>query len=80
MKYRLLKSEPNMFSLQDLKNSTNGAECWEDIMNNQARNFMRSEMQLGDGALFYHSFINPSVVPTPNVVKEAYPDNTAWGS
>ena len=37
-------------------------------------------MQLGDGALFYHSFINPSVVLAANVVKEAYPDNTAWGS
>ena len=37
-------------------------------------------MQLGDGALFYQSFINPSVVRTANVVKEAYPDNTAWGS
>ena len=37
-------------------------------------------MQLGDGALFNHSYIKPSVVPTANVVKEAYPDNTAWGS
>ena len=69
-----------MFSLQDLKNSTNGAECWDGIMNNQARNFMRSKMQLGDGALFNHSSIKPSVVLTANVFKEAYPDNTAWGS
>ena len=69
-----------MFSLQDLKNFTNGAECWDSIMNNQAWNFMRGEMQLGDGALFYHSFINTSVVWKANVFKEAYPDNSAWGS
>ena len=49
-------------------------------MNNQAWNFMRGEMQLGDGALFYHSFINTSVVWKANVFKEAYPDNSAWGS
>ena len=78
MKYWLMKSEPNAFSLEDLKNAKNGTECWDGIRNYQARNFMRDEMKIGDRVLFYHSVINPSVVGTAKVVKEVYPDYTAW--
>ena len=78
MKYWLMKSEPNAFSLEDLKNSKNGTECWDGIRNYQARNFMRDEMKIGDRVLFYHSVIKPSVVGTAKVVKEVYPDYTAW--
>ena len=78
MKYWLMKSEPNAFSLEDLKNAKNGTECWDGIRNYQARNFMRDDMKIADRVLFYHSVINPSVVGTAKVVKEVYPDYTAW--
>ena len=78
MKLWLLKSEPNDFSLEDLKNSPEQTECWDGVRNYQARNLMRDEMKLGDRALFYHSNINPSVVGTVTVVRESYPDHTSW--
>jgi predicted RNA-binding protein with PUA-like domain len=73
-----MKSEPNEFSLEDLKNSTNHTTCWDGVRNYQARNFMRDDMQVGDKVLFYHSRQNPSVVGTAIVVKSGYPDHTAW--
>ena len=78
MKYWLMKSEPGTFSLQDLKEAKNGTECWDGVRNYQARNFMRDEMKIGDRVLFYHSVTNPSLVGTAKVVREAYPDHTAW--
>ena len=78
MKYWLMKSEPNDFSFQDLKEAKNRTECWDGIRNYQARNFMRDEMKIGDRVLFYHSVVNPSIVGTATVVREAYPDFTAW--
>ena len=78
MKYWLMKSEPNDFSLQDLKDAKNGTECWDGIRNYQARNYMRDEMKICDRVLFYHSVIKPSLVGTARVVREAYPDFTAW--
>ena len=78
MKLWLLKSEPNDFSLEDLKNSPEQTECWDGVRNYQARNLMRDEMKLGDRALFYHSNINPSAVGTVTVVHESYPDHTSW--
>ena len=71
MKYWLMKSEPNAFSLEDLKNAKNGTECWDGIRNYQARNFMRDEMKIGDRVLFYHSVINPSVVGTAKVSRKS---------
>jgi len=78
MKHWLLKSEPNDFSLQDLKDAPGQTECWDGVRNYQARNLMRDEMKLGDRALFYHSNLNPSVVGTVTVVRESYPDHTSW--
>ena len=78
MKYWLMKSEPGTFSLQDLKEAKNGTECWDGVRNYQARNFMRDEMKIGNHVLFYHSVTNPSLVGTAKVVREAYPDHTAW--
>ena len=80
MKHWLLKSEPNDFSLQDLKDAPGQTECWDGVRNYQARNLMRDEMKLGDRALFYHSNLNPSVVGTVTVVRESYPDHTSWDS
>ena len=79
MKYWLLKSEPDVFSLEDLKNCPNQTEHWDGIRNYQARNLMRDEMQVGDRAFFYHSRqAEPSIVGTAKVVREAYPDHTSW--
>lgn len=78
MKYWLMKSEPNVFSLQDLRQCPNQTEPWDGIRNYQARNFMRDEMRIGDRVLFYHSNINPSIVGTARIASEPYPDPTAW--
>ncbi len=78
MKYWLMKSEPNVFSLQDLQQCPNQTEPWDGIRNYQARNFMRDEMRIGDRVLFYHSNINPSIVGTARIASEPYPDPTAW--
>lgn len=72
-RYWLMKSEPNVYSIDDLKRD--GSTCWEGVRNYQARNLMRDEMKLGDGVLFYHSNTRPmAVVGLARVSKEAYPD------
>ncbi|AGW14040.1 EVE domain-containing protein [Megalodesulfovibrio gigas] len=73
----LVKSEPGCFSIDDLAASEHGATCWSGVRNYQARNFMR-QMQQGDTVLFYHSVTNPAVVGLARVVREAYPDHTAF--
>ncbi len=79
MKYWLLKSEPDVFSLEDLKNCPNQTEPWDGIRNYQARNLMRDEMKVGDHAFFYYSRqAEPAIVGTVRVVREAYPDHTSW--
>ncbi len=78
MKHWLFKSEPNAFSLQDLKDAPHQTECWDGVRNYQARNLMRDQMKRGDRGLFYHSNINPSVVGTVTIVRESYPDDTSW--
>ena len=79
MNYWLLKSEPDVFSLEDLKNCPNQTEPWDGIRNYQARNLIRDEMKMGDQAFFYHSRqAEPAIVGTVRVVREAYPDHTSW--
>ena len=78
MKYWLMKTDPEEFSLEDLKKCPNQTECWDGVRNYQARNFMRDEMQIGDRVLFYHSQKNPAVVATARVMKAGYPDHTSW--
>ena len=79
MKHWLLKSEPDVFSLEDLKNCPNQTEPWDGIRNYQARNLMRDEMKVGDRAFFHHSRqAEPAIVGTVKVVGEAYPDHTSW--
>ena len=53
MRYWLMKSEPEEFSIQQLQRR--GREPWNGVRNYQARNFLRDDMQIGDGVLFYHS-------------------------
>ena len=79
MKYWLMKTEPSVFSLQDLKERPDQTSEWEGVRNYQARNMMRDDMKVGDKVLFYHSATKiPAIVGTAVVVREAYPDDTAW--
>lgn len=78
-RYWLLKTEPESFSIQDLAACPRKTTCWDGVRNYQARNFMRDQMRAGDGVLFYHSNANPpGIVGTAQIVREAYPDHTAW--
>jgi len=79
MKYWLMKSEPNAFSIDDLKECENSTDHWDGIRNYQARNFMRDDMRVGDKILFYHSNCDePGVVGIAEVASEPYPDFTAF--
>lgn len=78
-RYWLFKSEPGNYSFQDLLNEEDQVAEWDGVRNYQVRNFMRDDMKVGDGVLFYHSSAKPTgVMGTARVVREAYPDNTAW--
>ncbi|WP_447974829.1 EVE domain-containing protein [Nitrospira sp. Kam-Ns4a] len=77
-RYWLMKSEPSVFSIDDLRRAPGRRTCWDGVRNYQARNFMR-EMKVGDQVLFYHSNADPpAVVGIAVVVREAYPDHTAF--
>jgi predicted RNA-binding protein with PUA-like domain len=73
MNYWLMKSEPDTFSIDDLKRKKR--EAWDGVRNYQARNFMRDEMRVGDGVFFYHSSCaEPGIAGLAEVVSDAYPD------
>ncbi|HTN44314.1 MAG TPA: EVE domain-containing protein [Nitrospiria bacterium] len=75
--YWLLKSEPEVFSIQDLKDCR--VTGWDGVRNFQARNYLRDSIKVGDGVLFYHSNTSPSGISgLAEVVKEGYPDDTAF--
>jgi predicted RNA-binding protein with PUA-like domain len=79
MKYWLIKSEPGAFSIDDLAKSKNHTTYWDGVRNYQARNFIRDEMKTGDKVIFYHSSTEvPAAVGICEIVKEAYPDFTAF--
>jgi len=79
MKYWLMKSEPDVFGIDDLKAKPRKTEHWDGVRNYQARNMMRDEMQKGDEVFFYHSnCADPGIVGIARVVKQGYPDFTAW--
>ncbi len=76
-KYWLIKSEPNVYSIDDLQKDKK--TFWDGVRNYQARNFMRDEMKKGDQVIFYHSNTEPpAAVGICEVVKEGYPDFTAF--
>ncbi len=78
MSYWLFKTEPSVFSLDDLKNRPDMTEHWDRVRNYQARNFLRDAVKTGDLVLIYHSNIpEPAVVGIAQVVREGYPDFTA---
>ena len=79
MNYWLIKSEPDAFSIDDLKNAPGKKDHWDGIRNYQARNFIRDDMKKGDLAFFYHSNCKtPGIVGICEIVSEAYPDHTAF--
>ena len=78
-KYWLFKSEPTSFSLDDLKGRPDATEHWDGVRNYQARNFLRDQIKAGDLVFFYHSnTAQPAIVGIAEVVKEGYPDWTAF--
>ncbi len=79
MNYWLFKSEPDAFSIDDLAAMRGRRDHWDGIRNYQARNIMRDQMKKGDLGFFYHSSCKvPGIVGTVEIVKEAYPDHTAF--
>ena len=79
MNYWLMKSEPDVFGIDDLKTKKNQTEHWDGVRNYQARNFMRDDMKKGDQIFFYHSNCKqPGIVGIAKIAKEAYPDHTAF--
>jgi len=75
MRYWLMKSEPDSFSIDMLKKRPQGIEPWDGVRNYQARNFMRDQMQVGDQAFFYHSSCAvPGIYGLMEVASPAYPD------
>ena len=77
MKYWLMKSEPDVFSIESLKKKKTSG--WDGVRNYQARNYMRDEMKKNDLILFYHSSCEvPGVAGLAQVVKESHPDPTQF--
>ena len=78
-RYWLFKSEPATYSWDDLTSEDDQTAEWDGVRNYQARNFMRDAMRVGDCVLFYHSNAKPpGVIGIARIVREAYPDDTAW--
>ncbi|MDH3336756.1 MAG: EVE domain-containing protein [Gammaproteobacteria bacterium] len=77
MAYWLMKSEPDVYSINDLERD--GREMWDCIRNYQARNMMRDDMRIGDEVFFYHSSCKePGISGIARVASEPYPDPTQF--
>ena len=79
MKYWLMKSEPSVFSIDALARAPRKRSHWDGVRNFQVRNMLRDEMKKGDLAFFYHSSCDvPGIYGVARIVKEGYPDPTAF--
>jgi predicted RNA-binding protein with PUA-like domain len=79
MRYWLMKSEPDEFSIDDLVKAPKQTTAWFGVRNYQARNFMRDGMTIGDRVLFYHSSCpEPGIAGLAEVASHAYPDATQF--
>jgi predicted RNA-binding protein with PUA-like domain len=79
MNHWLLKSEPDSFDIDDLKRAPKRTTAWDGVRNFQARNILRDSMKKGDLAFFYHSSCDvPGIAGIVSIVKEGYPDKTAF--
>lgn len=75
MKHWLMKSEPDECSIDDVLKAPGRKTPWSGVRNYQARNYMRDEMRVGDGVLFYHSSCaEPGVAGLAEVASAPYPD------
>ncbi|MCE2543360.1 MAG: EVE domain-containing protein [Acidobacteria bacterium] len=76
-RFWLMKCEPSAYTIDDL--ARDGRTCWEGVRNYQARNFMRDDMRVGDGVLFYASNADPAgVTGVARICREGHPDHFAW--
>ena len=74
-----MKSEPDVCSIDDVLAAPGKKTPWSGVRNFQARNFMRDQMSVGDGVLFYHSSCEiPGVAGIAEVASPAYPDETQF--
>jgi predicted RNA-binding protein with PUA-like domain len=79
MAYWLFKSEPKAFSFNDLLAEPDQTTGWDGVRNYQARNFLRDQITVGDGVLFYHSSADPPCIAgIAEVVRGGHPDPTAF--
>jgi predicted RNA-binding protein with PUA-like domain len=81
MNHWLLKSEPDTFGIDHLAARPKKTTAWDGVRNYQARNMLRDSMKKGDTAFFYHSSCEiPGIAGIVRIVKEGYPDATAFDS
>jgi len=79
MKHWLVKSEPEVFSIDDLAQCPDQTRYWKHVRNYQARNFLRDDMQPGDRVFFYHSNTDiPAIVGVAEIASLPYPDPEAY--
>jgi predicted RNA-binding protein with PUA-like domain len=79
MKHWLMKSEPDVFGIDDLERAPRRTTAWEGVRNYQARNMLRDDFGKGDRAFFYHSSCDvPGIAGVVEVVRDAYPDPTQF--
>lgn len=75
----LVKTEPESYSVDDFLQESKKTTFWDGVRNYQARNFLRDSMKRGQQVFIYHSNADPpAIVGVAKVVKEGYPDFTAW--
>ena len=79
MAYWLFKSEPKAYSFADLLAEPDRTTGWDGVRNYQARNFLRDQVRVGDGVLFYHSNAEPPCIAgIAKVVQASHPDPSAF--
>ena len=79
MQYWLMKTEPTVFSIEDLARAPRSTATWDGVRNFQARNMLRDQMKKGDQVFLYYSSTDvPGIVGVMEVTKEGYPDSTAF--
>jgi len=79
MRYWLMKTEPTTFGVEHLAAAPQRTTAWDGVRNYQARNMLRDEMKKGDQAFLYYSSCEvPGIVAIMQIVKEGYPDPTAF--